>query len=131
MRLPQRGAAFAPEAIPGSRDQAITVLRKAVEPGVNHTGTAGFCFSSLRSASELINTALAPYPDDLVIAAKVGPRRDPSGERLAQATPAPAARAGRGEPVPARPRLPESGEPAPVRAGLDRRALRYSGMIAR
>ena len=33
----------------------------------------------LRSANELINTALAPYPDDLVIATKVGPGRDPSG----------------------------------------------------
>jgi pyridoxine 4-dehydrogenase len=49
---------------------------------------AGFYFSSLRSANELINTALAPYPDDLVIATKVSPRRDPSGEWLAQAAPA-------------------------------------------
>jgi pyridoxine 4-dehydrogenase len=88
MRLPQRGAAFAPEAIPGDRDQAITVLRAAVELGVNHIDTAGFYFSSLRSANELINTALAPYPDDLVIATKVGPRRDPSGGWLPQATPA-------------------------------------------
>ena len=88
MRLPQRGPAFAPEAVPGSREQAIAVLRKAVELGVNHIDTAGFYFSSLRSANELINTALAPYPDDLVIATKVGPRRDPSGQWLAQATPA-------------------------------------------
>ena len=73
MRLPQRGPAFAPGAIPGDRDQAIAVLRAAVE---------------LRSANELINTALAPYPDDLVIATKVGPRRDPSGQWLDQATPA-------------------------------------------
>jgi aryl-alcohol dehydrogenase-like predicted oxidoreductase len=88
MRLPQRGPAFAPGAIPGDRDQAIAVLRTAVELGVNHIDTAGFYFSSLRSANELINTALAPYPDDLVIATKVGPRRDPSGDWLAQATPA-------------------------------------------
>jgi aryl-alcohol dehydrogenase-like predicted oxidoreductase len=74
MRLPQRGPAFAPGAIPGDRDQAIAVLRAAVELGVNHIDTAGFYFSSLRSANELINTALAPYPDDLVIATKVGPR---------------------------------------------------------
>jgi aryl-alcohol dehydrogenase-like predicted oxidoreductase len=87
MRLPQRGPAFAPEAIPGDRDQAIKVLRRAVELGVNHIDTAGFYFSSLRSANELINTALSPYPDDLVIATKVGPRRDPSGEWLPQATP--------------------------------------------
>jgi pyridoxine 4-dehydrogenase len=82
MRLPQRGPAFAPGAIPGDRDQAIMVLRTAVELGVNHIDTAGFYFSSLRSANELINTALAPYPDDLVIATKVGPRRDPSGNWL-------------------------------------------------
>jgi pyridoxine 4-dehydrogenase len=88
MRLAQRGPAFAPGAIPGSRDQAIAVLRAAVELGVNHIDTAGFYFSSLRSANELINTALSPYPDDLIIATKVGPRRDPSGDWLAQATPA-------------------------------------------
>lgn len=81
-------ATFAPGAIPGNREQAIAVLRAAVELGVNHIDTAGFYFSSLRSANELINTALAPYPDDLVIATKVGPRRDPSGEWLPQATPA-------------------------------------------
>ncbi len=88
MRLPQRGPVFAPEAIPGDREQAIKVLRRAVERGVNHIDTAGFYFSSLRSANELINTALSPYPDDLVIATKVGPRRAPSGEWLPQATPA-------------------------------------------
>jgi pyridoxine 4-dehydrogenase len=87
MRVPQRGPAFSPEAIPGDRDQAITVLRRAVEWGVNHIDTAAFYFSSLRSANELINTALSPYPDELVIATKVGPRRDPSGEWLPQATP--------------------------------------------
>jgi pyridoxine 4-dehydrogenase len=88
MRLPQRGPAFASEAVPGDRDQAIKVLRRAVELGVNHIDTAGFYFSSLRSANELINTALSPYPDDLVIATKVGPRRDAAGEWLPQATPA-------------------------------------------
>jgi pyridoxine 4-dehydrogenase len=69
-------------------DRSAAVVRRAVELGVNHIDTAGFYFSSLRSANELINTALAPYPDDLVIATKVGPRRDPSGNWLAQATPA-------------------------------------------
>jgi pyridoxine 4-dehydrogenase len=87
MRLPQRGPAFAPEAVPGDRDQAIKVLRRAVELGVNHIDTAAFYFSASRSANELINTALSPYPDDLVIATKVGPRRDPSGEWLPMATP--------------------------------------------
>ena len=80
MRLPQAGRAFAADAVPGDRDKAITVLRRAVELGVNHIDTAAFYFSALRSANELINTALAPYPDDLVIVTKVGPGRDPSGE---------------------------------------------------
>ncbi|MGQ4385584.1 aldo/keto reductase [Streptomyces sp. SAS_270] len=65
---------------PSDRERSITVLRRAVELGVNHIDTAAFYFSSLRSANELINRALAPYRDDLVIAAKVGPFRDYSGE---------------------------------------------------
>lgn len=79
MRLPQTGAAFEPGSPPRDRGQAITVLRTAVELGVNHIDTAAFYFSSLRSANELINSALSPYPEDLVIATKVGPSRDPSG----------------------------------------------------
>jgi pyridoxine 4-dehydrogenase len=65
---------------PGARDQSIAVLRRAVELGVNHIDTAAFYFSPLRSANELINTALAPYPDGLVITTKVGPGRDSWGE---------------------------------------------------
>jgi pyridoxine 4-dehydrogenase len=56
------------------------VLRRAVELGVNHIDTAAFYFSALRSANELINAALGPYPDDLVITTKVGPGRDTWGE---------------------------------------------------
>lgn len=65
---------------PSDRKTAIEVLQKAVELGVNHIDTAAFYFSNLRSANELINTALAPYPDDLVITTKVGPGRDPAGD---------------------------------------------------
>jgi pyridoxine 4-dehydrogenase len=65
---------------PSDRARAIAVLRRAVELGVNHIDTAAFYFSPLRSANELINSALAPYPDDLVITTKVWPGRDPSGE---------------------------------------------------
>ncbi len=67
---------------PSDRDTVIAVLRRAVELGVNHIDTAAFYFSALRSSNELINTALAPYPDDLVITTKVGPGRDPSGDWL-------------------------------------------------
>jgi pyridoxine 4-dehydrogenase len=65
---------------PSDRDRVIGVLRRAIELGVNHIDTAAFYFSPLRSANELINTALAPYPADLVITSKVWPGRDPSGE---------------------------------------------------
>jgi aryl-alcohol dehydrogenase-like predicted oxidoreductase len=88
MRLPQTGAAFEPSSPPRDRDQAISVLRKAVELGVNHIDTAAFYFSSRRSANELINSALAPYPEDLVIATKVGPGRHPTGDWWQASTPA-------------------------------------------
>ncbi|MEV5568946.1 oxidoreductase [Spirillospora sp. NPDC052269] len=87
MRLPQHGEAFAPDAVPRDRDHAVDVLRRAVELGVNHFDTAAFYFSRLRCANELINHALAPYSDDLVIVTKVGPGRDPSGAWLPHATP--------------------------------------------
>ncbi|MFI8260085.1 aldo/keto reductase [Streptomyces sp. NPDC085665] len=87
MRLTQDGPAFAPGAAPSDRGRAIGVLRRAVELGVNHIDTAAFYFSPLRSANELINAALAPYPDDLVITTKVGPGRALSGEFLPHATP--------------------------------------------
>jgi aryl-alcohol dehydrogenase-like predicted oxidoreductase len=67
---------------PSNRERSISVLRRALDLGVNHIDTAAFYFSPLRSANELINRALAPYPDDLVITTKVGPGRDPSGEWL-------------------------------------------------
>ena len=75
------------DGTPSDRDRAITVLRRAVDLGVNHIDTAAFYFSALRSANELINRALAPYPEGLVITTKVGPGRDPSGEWLPLARP--------------------------------------------
>jgi pyridoxine 4-dehydrogenase len=85
MRL--TGSAAFDLGTPSDRDRSISVLRRAVELGVNHIDTAAFYFSALRSANELINRALAPYPDELVITTKVGPGRDPSGEWLPWATP--------------------------------------------
>jgi pyridoxine 4-dehydrogenase len=67
------------------RAGAVRLLRRAVELGVNHLDTAAFYpsfasgsehrneFTSLDIANELIREALAPYPDDLLIATKVGP----------------------------------------------------------
>ncbi|MGW6839988.1 oxidoreductase [Streptomyces sp. NPDC054958] len=77
MRL--TGSAAFHDGTPSDRGRAIAVLRRAVELGVDHIDTAAFYFSRLRSANELINSALAPYADDLVISTKVGPVRDASG----------------------------------------------------
>ncbi|WP_418960257.1 aldo/keto reductase [Streptomyces tritici] len=85
MRL--TGSAAFHEGVPSDRARSIAVLRRAVELGVNHIDTAAFYFSRLRSANELINTALAPYGDGLVIATKVGPARDASGAWAASARP--------------------------------------------
>jgi aryl-alcohol dehydrogenase-like predicted oxidoreductase len=77
---------------------AISVLRRAVELGVNHIDTAAFYRSPggtlnvgtgpVRYATELIRQALAPYPEDLVIATKVGPGDDPSSGFYEAVTPA-------------------------------------------
>jgi pyridoxine 4-dehydrogenase len=72
---------------PSDRGQSIAVLRRAVELGVNHIDTAAFYFSPLRSANELINRALSPYPEDLLIATKVGPWRDAWGAWQGMAQP--------------------------------------------
>ncbi|MGW8507421.1 aldo/keto reductase [Streptomyces sp. CLCI03] len=77
MRL--TGSAAFHDGTPSDRGRAIAVLRRAVELGVDHIDTAAFYFSRLRSANELINAALAPYADDLVISTKVGPARDTCG----------------------------------------------------
>ncbi|WP_239157628.1 aldo/keto reductase [Streptomyces sp. SID13726] len=78
MRL--TGSAAFHHGTPSDRGRSIAVLRRAIELGVDHIDTAAFYFSSLRSANEIINSALSPYPDGLLVAAKVGPFRDYAGE---------------------------------------------------
>ena len=66
---------------PRDPEAGRTVLRRAVELGVNHIDTAAFYQSldgSVR-ANTLIREALYPYPPDLVIATKVGPVLGPNG----------------------------------------------------
>ncbi|MEV4254895.1 aldo/keto reductase, partial [Spirillospora sp. NPDC049652] len=80
MRLPQTGPALIADAVPRDRAQAVAVLRRAVELGVDHIDTAAFYFSSRLAANELINSALSSRRDELFIATKVGPARDVTGE---------------------------------------------------
>ena len=55
-----------------SLDDAVAVLRRAVDLGVNHIDTASFYGPG--EVNRRIREALAPYPDDLVIVSKVGAR---------------------------------------------------------
>ena len=87
MRLTGNGMSGNSDGVPFDGDRSVQILRRAVELGVNHIDTAAFYFAPRRSANELINRALSPYPDDLVIVTKVGPVRGPSGESLPPATP--------------------------------------------
>jgi aryl-alcohol dehydrogenase-like predicted oxidoreductase len=62
---------------PKDRDEAIAVLRTAVDLGIRHIDTADFYGPHV--TNELIREALAPYPPDLTIVTKVGARRDERG----------------------------------------------------
>lgn len=59
---------------------ALAVLREAVARGVNHIDTSDFYGPHI--TNRLIREALAPYPDDLVIATKIGARRGEDGSWL-------------------------------------------------
>jgi len=62
---------------PKDRDQAIAVLREAVEAGITHIDTSDFYGPAV--VNELIKEALHPYPEELHIVTKVGGRRDDTG----------------------------------------------------
>ena len=62
---------------PKDRDQALAVLREAVEAGVTHIDTSDFYGPVV--VNELIREALHPYPADLRIVTKVGARRGEDG----------------------------------------------------
>jgi pyridoxine 4-dehydrogenase len=63
---------------PKDPDQAVRVLRRAVELGVTFIDTADSYGPFV--AEELIRTALHPYPEDLVIATKAGLTRSGPGD---------------------------------------------------
>ena len=71
MQLPGPGVLGPPR----DHAEALAVLRRALELGVNHIDTSQFYGPDV--ANELIHEALHPYPSDLVIATKLGGKRTP------------------------------------------------------
>ncbi|MFD6158388.1 aldo/keto reductase [Nocardia sp. NPDC060256] len=55
---------------PADRDHSIRVARRAIELGVNHIDTADSY--GLGTVEDILRAALHPYPDQLLIATKVG-----------------------------------------------------------
>ncbi|HYZ66763.1 MAG TPA: oxidoreductase [Mycobacterium sp.] len=76
MQLPGPGVLGPPR----DHDQALAVLRRAIELGINHIDTAQFYGPNV--ANELIREALHPYPANLALVSKVGARRDDTGTWL-------------------------------------------------
>src|SRR6201985_1688615 len=65
---------------PRDRDEAIAVLRAAVDAGVDHIDTAQYYGPGV--VNELSGEALPPSPDGLALVSKVAARRDDSGAVL-------------------------------------------------
>ena len=82
MRLTGPGV-FGP---PTDRDEALAVLREAVDSGVDHIDTAQFYGPDV--VNELIREALHPYPENLILVSKVGASRDRDGRVLSAQEPA-------------------------------------------
>jgi pyridoxine 4-dehydrogenase len=62
---------------PADRDEAIAVLREAIDLGITHIDTADYYGPYI--TNEIIKEALYPYPDELHIVTKVGALRDAEG----------------------------------------------------
>ncbi len=62
---------------PADRDEAVQVLRRAVDDGVRVIDTAWYYGPNV--ANEILAEALTPYPDDLVIVTKLGGARTKDG----------------------------------------------------
>jgi pyridoxine 4-dehydrogenase len=70
---------------PADRPQALAILKKAIESGVNFLDTADYYGEDI--TNRLIAEALHPYPADLVICTKVGATRKPDKSWTAFNTP--------------------------------------------
>ena len=73
MQLPGPGVMGPPR----DHDEAVAVLRRAVELGVDHVDTAQYYGPDV--SNQLIREALHPYPEGLALVSKVGAVRDESG----------------------------------------------------
>src|ERR1700712_3231025 len=62
---------------PKDVDAALSVLREAVESGINHIDTSDFYGPHI--TNQIIKQALHPYRDELTIVTKVGARRGDDG----------------------------------------------------
>jgi pyridoxine 4-dehydrogenase len=82
MQLPGPGVMGPPR----DHDQAIAVLRRAVELGVDHIDTAQYYGPEV--SNQLIREALHPYPDNLALVSKVGAVRNAKGAWLPAERPA-------------------------------------------
>ncbi|MEO3774032.1 oxidoreductase [Micromonospora sp. B9E7] len=71
---------------PRDREQALAVLREAVDLGVRHIDTSDFYGPVV--VNELIREALHPYPEDLHLVTKVGARRGDDGSWIPALEPA-------------------------------------------
>jgi len=69
---------------PKDYDEAIAVLRKATEMGIDHIDTSDFYGPHV--TNKIIKDALRPYPDNLTIVTKVGAKRDDRGNWLPAAS---------------------------------------------
>ena len=81
MQLPGPGV-FGP---PRDHDEAVAVLRRAIELGIDHIDTAQFYGPNV--SNELIREALHPYPANLTLVSKVGATRDEQGGWVAAQQP--------------------------------------------
>ncbi|MBN9748251.1 oxidoreductase [Amycolatopsis sp. A1MSW2902] len=70
---------------PADPERAKAAVRAAVDAGIRLIDTSGYYGPEV--ANRLLAGALRPYPEDLLIATKVGARRSPDGGFVADAAP--------------------------------------------
>ncbi|MDR3763251.1 MAG: aldo/keto reductase family oxidoreductase [Acidobacteriota bacterium] len=71
---------------PRDRQEAVAVLREAIESGIDHIDTSDFYGPYV--TNQIIREALHPYPEALTLVTKVGGRRGENGEWLPAQSPA-------------------------------------------